>query len=154
MRKSYALTPQTKGVLENHVKVVADEMETDVSNLYAILAGKKTDPYALFRRLFRAAARKRTEQAKLYILDLQSLIPSKSNVVSINPTTEDAVSLVSTANIKLMAAYSEFLSGDIDKETLKARASEVVKVGNQLMQILDPPEATTLGNDEKVRNFR
>lgn len=149
MRKSYALTPQTKEVLENHVKVVADEMETDQSNLYAILAGKKTDPYALFRRLFRAAARKRTEQAKLYILDLQSLIPSKSNVVNINPSTEDAVSLVSTANIRLMTAYSEFLSGEIDKETLKARASEVVKVGNQLMQILDPPRPMVVGDEVK-----
>jgi hypothetical protein len=76
-------TAETKAALQDHIKEIADEMGLDAPQyLYAVLAGKESDPFARFKRLFRAVARKNPEGARGYIASLttefQKASPEKS----------------------------------------------------------------------------
>lgn len=57
MRHRYELSNESRKVLTSHVGRVAEEMEVADKYLYAILAGDKTDPFAMFAHLYAAAVR-------------------------------------------------------------------------------------------------
>ena len=57
MRHDYSLSDETRKVLTSHVGRIADEMDVSDKHLYAILAGTKTDPFAMLVHMYAAAAR-------------------------------------------------------------------------------------------------
>jgi hypothetical protein len=146
MRHEYELTFLTKDTLEDHVKVIADEMGLESGRyLYKILSGEQTDPFSPFRHYFRAVARTRPEQAKLYLEDLKSLIPAERPKRGASETISNALVQVTKSYLGLMTAQGS----DADKDELKAHAARLVAHGNQLMQILDPPRPMVIGDKER-----
>lgn len=56
-RETYPTTQETRTVLTDNVKKIAEEMEVDPSHLHHLLAGDESDCFGKFRRLFAAAVR-------------------------------------------------------------------------------------------------
>ena len=56
-RETYELSDETRKVLTDHVKPVADEMDKTPQYLHAILSGVETDIFAKFVPLYAAAVR-------------------------------------------------------------------------------------------------
>lgn len=54
MRHDYELTDETRKTLSGNVQDIADEMHVSDKYLYGMLAGTKTDPFALFEPLYDA----------------------------------------------------------------------------------------------------
>jgi hypothetical protein len=57
MRHDYELTDETRKTLSGNVQDIADEMHVSDKHLYGILAGTKTDPFAVFEHLYASTCR-------------------------------------------------------------------------------------------------
>lgn len=142
-RQEYELTFLTKDTLKEHVGAIAEEGDYTDKYLYSILSGAQTDPYAPFRRLFRAIARIRPEQALLYLKDLRSLIPNGNLKHKLAPINEGLLQ-ITQAYLALMASSGE------DKKELKDRVDDLVKQGMKVQEILDPPRPTLVGEEKRA----
>jgi hypothetical protein len=131
-RETYELSYLTKDTLDDHVKAIADAGSYDKSYLYAILAGTVTDPYAKFRRLFRAIAHVRPEQARLYIQDLRSLIPAEGKRRQVNTPINEALTRITKSYLELMTIASNGDAGEISNEAEKLSGNT-----NKLIQALN-----------------
>jgi hypothetical protein len=133
MREEYTLSYLTKDALESDIKAIADEMGLESPRyLYAILGEKQTDPYAPFKRYFRALARVSPEHARLYIQDLRSLVP--------NEIRHKASGSLGEGMGRITKAYFELLerAGGDDKDEISAQLQAVSTMCNRLWNDLNP----------------
>jgi hypothetical protein len=83
------VTPETEAALKDCIKAVAEEMHLESATyLYAILAGKESDPFARFKRLFRAVCRKNREGARGFLAKLNTIF-SEENPRQVEPRPYD-----------------------------------------------------------------
>lgn len=143
-RQEYELSFLTKDTLKDHVGAIAEEGGYTDKYLYSILSGAQTDPYAPFRRLFKAIARVRPEQALLYLKDLRSLIPNGTSRHSLAPLNEGLLR-ITQAYLALMASSGE------DKKELKDRVDDLVKEGMKVQEILDPQRPNVTGDGCRLK---
>jgi hypothetical protein len=132
-RENYELSVLTKDSLEKHVQEIAAAGSYSNSHLYAILAGKETDPFPKFRRLFRAIVQVRPEQARLYLQDLRSLIPSEDK-------RQKRTTPFSEAMGRITKSYFELLerAGSDDREEVSAALQDLSVKCNRLWNDLNP----------------
>jgi hypothetical protein len=124
-RESYrGATPETKQALEGAVKEIAYEMEIEPQYLYAILAGKESDPFKRFKRMFRAVCRKRKESARGYLARLTTIF-NEENPRTVEQKPYD-VSLTFNDMISVGRLREEGLRTAEEFEAAKARHIEAV----------------------------
>jgi hypothetical protein len=123
-RETYLdVTPETKRALENHVKQIADEMEKSTTYLYAILAGESSDPFAKFKSMFRAVARKNPEGARGYLGALSAVFREQNPEGKEQPGLYD-VTVAFNNVLALVAAREDGRASVQEVEAAKQRFVE------------------------------
>ena len=140
-RETYLeVTPETKAALSDHVKAVAAEWQKSDTYVYAILSGQSSDPFAKFRKLFRAVARKNREGAKGYVAALNRILVEETP--DKRPATEHA----------LASAYHNYMAVRANREDGRATREELEEAKNLLTEALarDGMPAHLAGQEMKV----
>lgn len=106
-REDYrGVTPETEAALKNCIKAVAEEMHLEAPQyLYAILAGKESDPFARFLRLFRAVCRINPDGARGYIARLSATLRAQE------PKRGEPVNVGDAAQ-----AFGDFVAVAVERE--------------------------------------
>lgn len=117
-KESYkGATPETRRALEPCVKAIADAMDLEGPQyLHAILGGKESDPFARFKRLFRAVARRNPEGARGYIASLNTIMREASP----QPHRAADVYELTAAFNDLMAVSARREDGEATEEMVEA----------------------------------
>lgn len=119
----YRLSYLTKETFEKNVKAIADAMGLESPrHLYAILGEKQTDPYALWRRYFKAIAHVSPEHAQLYLQDLRSLVPSELREKAHSTQFSEGMGRITKHFLLLQTAASGGDAGEVNAELERLHA--------------------------------
>lgn len=122
-RMVYQLSPQTRKVLTNHVKDIAIEFDCDPSHMYQILSDVEPDPFAKFRRLFKAAVRAEAP-FELWMDELSGIIARYTKAPPKRSATECLIEHIQAGSELATKMVESFADGRIDDiEAAKLQAA-------------------------------
>jgi hypothetical protein len=99
------VSTETEAAVKPCVGEIANEMQVSDKYLYAILAGEKTDPFLPFKELFRAAARKNPDGARVYVARLSTMLREENPEQKSQPGLYDVT--VAFNNVLALVAARE-----------------------------------------------
>lgn len=143
MRHTYSLTTETIKVINGHAKEIADEMDFDPQNVYAVLAQTDNDPFAKFKAWFAGCERAGCD-TQIWInssLAIKEKYKMRSGELNID-----------AANASFTKEASDVPASRLSKESLYKQLEEVQQA-NAKGAILERALLHAIANEGNVREF-